>query len=109
MEEPRLNRLSIVLDEFNLDQIELAAILKVSKDTVSRWCRNANQPKLSDLYNIAKTFRIDIRRLIEPTDWSSETGTSAVQEYLEKKRLNKISTIKKNNSKLRTNKNHRTS
>jgi transcriptional regulator with XRE-family HTH domain len=95
MEEPRLNRLSIVLDEFNLDQIDLAIILEVSKDTVSRWCRNANQPKLLDLYSIAKIFRIDIRRLIEPTDWSNETGHSKVQEYIEKKRQSKLSNSKK--------------
>src|ERR1700750_280698 len=86
MDQPRLNRLSIVLDEFNLDQIELAEILKINKNTVSRWCRNANQPKLSDLYIIAKIFRIDIRRLIEPTDWIEESENSVLQEYLEKKK-----------------------
>jgi transcriptional regulator with XRE-family HTH domain len=89
MEEPRLNRLSIVLDEFDLDQVELAQLLEVNKDTVSRWCRNANQPKLSDLYRIAKLLRIDIRRLIEPTDWKTETGKSVFEVYNEKKKLDK--------------------
>ncbi|MEB0261814.1 helix-turn-helix transcriptional regulator [Mucilaginibacter sp. 10I4] len=90
MAEPRLNRLSIVLDELKLDQLDLAVILEVSKDTVSRWCRNANQPKLSDIYNIAKIFRIDIRRLIEPTDWKDETGNTVLEDYLEKKKADKI-------------------
>jgi putative transcriptional regulator len=89
MESPRLNRLSIVLDEFRLDQLELAEILNVNKDTVSRWCRNINQPKLSDLYRISKVFRIDIRRLIEPTDWKDEKGNSVVQDYLENKKVDK--------------------
>ncbi|MHB8205906.1 helix-turn-helix transcriptional regulator [Mucilaginibacter sp.] len=95
MAEPRLNRISIVLDELNLDQLDLAVILEVSKDTVSRWCRNVNQPKLSDFYNIAKVFRIDIRRLIEPTDWKDETGNSILEDYLEKKKLNKTAGNKK--------------
>ena len=95
MEKPRLNRLSIVLDELNLDQLDLAQILEVSKDTVSRWCRNVNQPKLADLYNIAKICRIDITRLIEPTDWKNETGNSVLQDYLEKKKLDKINANKK--------------
>jgi transcriptional regulator with XRE-family HTH domain len=90
MEEPRLNRISIVLDELNLDQIDLASILKVSKDTVSRWCRNVNQSKLSDIYNIAKICRIDIRRLIEPTDWKDEIGNSILDDYLVKKNLEKL-------------------
>lgn len=101
MEEPRLNRISIVLDELKLDQIDLAAILKVSKDTVSRWCRNVNQPKLSDIYNIAKICRIDITRLIEPTDWKNETGNSVLQNYLEMKKLAKTQTKRSNNSKRR--------
>ena len=99
MEEPRLNRLSIVLDEFNLDQIELANILKVSKDTVSRWCRNVNQPKLSDLNRIARILRIDIKRLIEPSDWSREEGPSVLDEYLEKKKLTKAVVGKENKDK----------
>jgi transcriptional regulator with XRE-family HTH domain len=94
MAEPRLNRLSIVLDELKLDQLDLAAILKVSKDTVSRWCRNVNQPKLSDIYNIAKIFRIDICRLIEPTDWKDEKGNSVLEDYLEKKKAEKIAVEK---------------
>jgi len=95
MEKPRLNRLSIVLDELNLDQLDLAQILEVSKDTVSRWCRNVNQPKLADLYNIAKICRVDIARLIEPTDWSREIGNSVLQNYLEKKKSDKIIANKK--------------
>ena len=95
MAKPRLNRISIVLDEFNFNQKDLSVYLKVSKNTVSRWCRNVNQPKLSDIYNIAKICRIDITRLIEPTDWKNETGNSVLQDYLEKKRLDKIASNKK--------------
>jgi transcriptional regulator with XRE-family HTH domain len=99
MEEPRLNRISIVLDEFGLDQIELAQILQVNKDTVSRWCRNANQPKLSDLYRVAQIFRIDIRRLVEPTEWKDSTGKSVIEKYLEDKKANKTTKPKTGSSK----------
>ncbi|MBD1398805.1 helix-turn-helix transcriptional regulator [Pontibacter sp. JH31] len=85
MKKIRFNRISIVLDEFDLDQKDLAELIGVSKDTVSRWCRNVHQPKLQDLYHIAKALRIDIRRLIEPTSWENEKGLSLVEKF----RLNK--------------------
>ena len=81
MKKIRYNRISIVLDEFDLDQKDLAELIGVSKDTVSRWCRNVHQPKLQDLYLIAKALRIDIRRLIEPTSWENEKGPSLVEKF----------------------------
>jgi len=81
----RLNRISIFLDEVGLDQLELAKLLNVSKDTVSRWCRNVNQPQLKELYKIAELGQVDIRSLIEPTHWSNVDGPSAIQIYLDSK------------------------
>ncbi len=83
--KPRLNRISIVLDEFNFSQKDLAIFLQVSKNTVSRWCRNINQPDLEKIYEIAKLFRIDILRLFEPTSWENENGFPAYKLYLEEK------------------------
>ncbi|MNJ87416.1 helix-turn-helix protein [compost metagenome] len=81
----RLNRISIVLDEFNFSQKDLAIFLQVSNNTVSRWCRNINQPDLVKVYEIARFFRIDMIRLIEPTSWENEKGSPAYKLYLEEK------------------------
>jgi transcriptional regulator with XRE-family HTH domain len=79
MSELRYNRISIVLDEFRIDQKDLAKLIKVTKDTVSRWCRNENQPRIPELYRIARVFRIDVCRLLEPTNWQHESGPTAVE------------------------------
>jgi len=78
MSESRYNRISIVLDEFRIDQKDLAKLVKVTKDTVSRWCRNENQPRIPELYRIARVFRIDVCRLLEPTNWQQEPGPTPV-------------------------------
>jgi transcriptional regulator with XRE-family HTH domain len=85
MDKPRLNRISIVLDEFNFAQKDLSKYLDVTENTVSRWCRNLNQPDLEKIYEIAKFFRIDNRRLFEPTNWETETGLPPYQVFLNKK------------------------
>jgi len=81
----RLNRISIVLDEFNFSQKDLAIFLQVSENTVSRWCRNINQPDLEKFYEIARFFRMDILRLFESTSWENENGSPAYKLYLEEK------------------------
>jgi len=88
MAKPRLNRISIVLDEFDFSQKDLSEYLRVSKNTVSRWCRNINQPDLDKLYAIAKFFRIDIGRLIEKHTWENEAGPALYKLFLEKKTHN---------------------
>ncbi|EHQ25088.1 helix-turn-helix domain-containing protein [Mucilaginibacter paludis] len=79
----RINRISIFLDEVGLDQLELAKLLKVTNDTVSRWCRNATQPSLKSLSKIAELGHIDIRALLEPTEW--DDNPSPIEIYLENK------------------------
>lgn len=94
MATPRLNRISIVLDEFDFSQKDLAKYLKVSINTVSRWCRNINQPDLEKLYLIAEFFRIDNRRLYEPTNWEKELGQPPYIIFLEEKAKEKESRSK---------------
>ena len=92
----RYNRISIVLDEFRIDQKDLAKLVHVTKDTVSRWCRNENQPRLPELYRIAKVFRIDVCRLLEPANWNMETGLSPVEVLkAEKEKLKQKASAKK--------------
>lgn len=81
----RINRISIFLDEVGLDQLELATLLSVGKDTVSRWCRNVAQPSLKNLRKIAELGHIDVRSLLEPTDWSKDENASPIEIYLENK------------------------
>lgn len=86
MDEIKYNRIQIILVEFDIDQLELAQILKVNRNSVSRWCRNVVQPSLYQLREIAAFFRIDIRLLIEPTTWAHLTGPAPVDLYKEEKR-----------------------
>lgn len=80
MSAKRLNRISIVLDEMECTQKTLAAYLEMDHNTISRWCRNVNQPSMEQLYSIADFFRIDNRRLLEPTHWD-ETGPSPFEQF----------------------------
>lgn len=75
----RYNRISIVLDEAQIDQKDLAKLLDVTKDTVSRWCRNENQPHIPELYRIATVLRIDVCRLLEPIKLEKLTGPSPLE------------------------------
>ncbi|MCW3119897.1 MAG: hypothetical protein JWM28_3979 [Chitinophagaceae bacterium] len=89
MGDVKYNRIKIILVEFNLSQLEFAAILKVDKNTVTRWCKNHNQPSLIQLREIAEFFRIDVRQLVEPTEWSGQRGPSGFDLFKEQRRKQK--------------------
>ena len=61
-----LNRIKVVLVEKRLTNNWLAAKLKKSKATVSRWCTNDMQPSLETLDMIADVLEVDIRDLLNP-------------------------------------------
>lgn len=65
-----LNRLKIVLAEKRVTNKTLAEHLKRREETVSRWCTNRQQPSLEELNSIAKYLKVDIRELLNPSDWS---------------------------------------
>lgn len=88
MKRQELIELAYFLDEIGLDQIELAEMLKVSKDSVSRWCRNVTQPSLKNLRKIAELGHVDVRSLLEPTIYT-ENGPSPIEEYLDNKAKSK--------------------
>lgn len=81
----RINRISIFLDEVGLDQLELAELLDVAKDTVGRWCRNVAQPSLKNLRKVAELGHVDVRILIEPMSWNENDGLSPIEIYLNDK------------------------
>lgn len=93
MPKPRLNRISIILDEFDFSQKDLSIYLKVTTNTVSRWCRNINQPDLEMVYEIARFFRTDYRRLFEQTSWEGEQGKPPYIIYLEEKEKNETKEV----------------
>ena len=62
-----LNRIKVVLAEQNKTGKWLAEKLGKSSCTVSKWCRNSNQPDLQTLEKIAQILDVDKRDLLTPT------------------------------------------
>ena len=46
--------------------VALARHLKVSKQTVSKWCTNTSQPSIPQLYSIAEFLKMNVYDLLEP-------------------------------------------
>lgn len=98
MADVKYNRIQVLLVENDISQLELSEQLNVNRNSVSRWCRNIVQPSLYQLREIAEFFRVDIRLLIEPTDWSSAKTPAPVELYKaerKKKRENKSASVKR--------------
>ncbi|GAA0537947.1 helix-turn-helix transcriptional regulator [Chitinophaga japonensis] len=62
----RYNRIKATLALKGKTQNELAAHLKMSIYTVSKWCTNKTQPAIPDLYEIAKFLDVNVCELLEP-------------------------------------------
>lgn len=58
------NRVKSVLAEKRKTSIWLADEINASQSTVSRWCRNDNQPELETLYRIAEILNVEARDLL---------------------------------------------
>jgi transcriptional regulator with XRE-family HTH domain len=70
----KINRLGEVLEEKGIYNREIAKYLNKSEETISRWINNHRQPSLNDLYNIAEYLEIDIRSLLQPTQWTKKAS-----------------------------------
>lgn len=70
----KLNRLKEIFDQRGVKNRALSEILNKSESTISLWRNNRRQPSLEEFYIIAKLLRIDIRELIERTDWDKENS-----------------------------------
>lgn len=62
----KINRLKSVLVDKEISQKELAEKLSVSKNTMSRICRNETQPSLKLLRKIAVILDVEIYELLVP-------------------------------------------
>ena len=69
MIEEKINRIAEVLEEKGKKNNDLVLFLKVKKETVSRWVNNKQQPTINTLNNIAKFLKVDIRDLLNESEW----------------------------------------
>lgn len=66
----KINCLAEVFKQKGVRNNDIVKLLRVRKETVSRWVHNKQQPDLQKLYLIAEYLRVDIRDLLCPSDWS---------------------------------------
>lgn len=63
----KLNRIKAVLAEQERTSKWLAEQVGKSACTVSKWCSNSVQPDLNTLDQIARTLKVDVKDLLNPT------------------------------------------
>jgi putative transcriptional regulator len=61
------NKIKAIIAEEGKSNKELAELLKVSEQTISRWCTNTRQPSIEMLYEIARVLRRDVRDFLVPS------------------------------------------
>jgi len=74
-----INRLDQVFKENKITNRVIAQYIKRSEGTVSKWRNNRRQPSMNELNKIAELLRIDVRNLLNKSDWSE----SKAPTYLE--------------------------
>lgn len=67
MAKSKFNRIKIVLAEKNVTNRDLAAGIRKTEATVSRWCTNEVQPSIETLYAVAKYLDVEVRELLIPS------------------------------------------
>ena len=67
MTKQNLNRIKAVLAEQNKTSTWLAREISKNPNTISKWCRNEMQPRLENLFQVAKALNIDVRELLVAT------------------------------------------
>jgi len=68
MRKRTFNRIKAVLAEEGKSNKELANLLGVAEQTVSRWCTNSGQPSVEMLYEIAGVLKRDVKDLLVSGD-----------------------------------------
>ena len=64
----KLNRIKAVLAEQEKSSKWVAEQVGKSSCTVSKWCSNSVQPDLNTLDQIARTLKVDVKDLLNPTE-----------------------------------------
>lgn len=86
----KLNRLEEVFKHHKVQNRILAKYFNKGEDVISKWKNNKRQPTITELNEIAQLLRIDIRTLLNESDWSkskSETYEEIKNKF--KKNVNK--------------------
>jgi putative transcriptional regulator len=64
---PVFNRIKAALAEKGITNKELAELLDISDQTVSKWCTNNRQPSVEMLFEVGKVLKVDPRSLLVVT------------------------------------------
>jgi putative transcriptional regulator len=64
MNKQNYNRIKAVLAEQNKTSTWLAKQIDKNPNTISKWCRNDMQPRIENLFQVAKALDIDVRELL---------------------------------------------
>jgi len=64
MGKPVYNRIKAVLAEKGKTNNWLAEELDKNTNTISKWCRNDMQPRIENLFQVAKALDVDVRELL---------------------------------------------
>ena len=67
MEKPVYNRIKAVLAEKGRTNNWLADEIDMNRTTISKWCRNDMQPRIENLFQVAKALDVDVRELLIST------------------------------------------
>lgn len=67
-ENPRYNRIKVVLVEQKRTNLWLAEQMKLNSTTISSWCSNRSQPSLEKLYKIAQLLQVSVSSLLSIPD-----------------------------------------
>lgn len=68
----KINRIEEVLIKKGKGNKDLIDFLEVNESTVSRWVNNKQQPTVNTLNDIAKFLQVDIRDLLNKSEWMKE-------------------------------------
>ena len=64
MNKQNYNRIKAVLAEQNKTSTWLAREINKNPNTISKWCRNEMQPRIENLFQVAKALDINVRELL---------------------------------------------
>lgn len=62
-----MNRIRVVLAEKNMSQKELAGLVGITPQSITRMCSNKSQPNVRMLWKIALALEVDVRDLLNST------------------------------------------
>lgn len=66
------NRIKVVLALRNMTAKELAVKVNIGYGTISKWNSNLQQPRVDDLFLIAKVLKVQPHELLEPAHFETE-------------------------------------